>query len=462
MLSFSNPSSYKDPDGSVIFRNGTIYRLIYSSYKGHFDNLINTGLYEELRVSGMLVEHKEASIEEISAGEIKSIYKVLKPELITFVSYPYEWSFSQLKSAALLTLEIQLKALEKNMWLKDANCYNVQFKGIEPVFIDTSSFENYTENAPWPAYGQFCRHFLGPLLLHEYGMPELCDLALSNPEGIPLKIISYSLPRKTRLNLFIYLHIHYHAKLETKFKGDSSFKKKKLALSKNRLIALILHLKSGIEKLEIKKGASEWSDYYENFSYNDENFIQKKNAVVSFIESVKPSRLLDMGCNEGEFSLLCSEKVNYIVAADSDAVVINNLAVKLKQKQIKNILPLVINISHPSPGIGLLNKERSSFNERACFDGILALALVHHLAIGSNIPFELMAKQFAAMSSHLLIEFVPKDDSQAQKLLITKKDIYETYTLENFLKGFSLFYEVKDQFKLSNSNRILFRMQAYA
>ncbi|MBI2721828.1 MAG: SAM-dependent methyltransferase [Bacteroidetes bacterium] len=457
----ANPSSFKDPDGSIIYKDGSLFRLISQTYKGHYNTLITSGLYKELSEAHMLINHEEVDPINFNT-EYKNIYKVLKPQLIPFISYPYEWSFMQLKAAALLTLDIQLKALEKNMWLKDANCSNIQFIGVDPIFIDTSSFENYSENSPWPAYGQFCRHFLGPLLLFAYKKPELSNLSIAYSDGIPLNIVSYSLPSRTKLNFFIFLHIHYHATLEMKFNRDVSFRKKKLMLSKSRLIALITHLKSGIQKLDIKIDKSEWSDYYKTFSYSNENYSQKQKAVLSFIESAHPNILLDMGCNEGEFSLLCSQKVKYIIATDSDAVVVNNLAKKLSHLKIKNILPLAVNMAHPTPGIGLFNKEHTSFIERASFDAILALALIHHLAIGHNIPFELIAEQFAAWAPQLLIEFVPKEDSQVQKLLITKKDIYSLYTQEHFLRSFNFFYRIKEQYPLDNSGRILFWMETHA
>ncbi len=457
----SHPSSYKDPDGSIISLKDVIYRTLNHSYKEHYIKLIDSGLYKELSEKKMLVSHLEVNADEILKSD-KKIFKVLKPELIPFISYPYEWSFLQLKKGALLTLDIQLKALEKNMWLKDANCYNVQFNGVDPIFIDTSSFENYVENAPWPAYGQFCRHFLGPLLLSAFGKSELCALSISYPDGIPLKVISYSLPYSTKFDLFTLTHIHYHAKLETKHAQDASIKKKNLLLSKSRLIGIITHLKNGIEKLQLKETNSEWSDYYSTFSYDKENFIQKQNAITAFVDTLKPDTILDMGCNEGEFAILCSKKVKHVVAADSDALVINNLTIKLDKLKIKNILPLVINLANPSPGIGLLNRERGPFISRARYGGVLALALVHHLAIGNNIPFHLIAKQFSELSSDLMIEFVPKEDPQAQKLLITKKDIFENYNLEEFKNSFNPFYRIREQYPLNNSGRILFWMQAHA
>jgi len=457
-----HPSSFRDPDATVILKNGHVYRLIFNSYCHQFEQLVNSGLYEELVLGKMLVSHTEVDAALVNLPLSPNLFKIIKPERIPFISYPYEWSFFQLKRAAVLTLEIQLKALQKGMSLKDATAYNVQFNGSEPVFIDTSSFEIYSEGSPWQAYGQFCRHFLGPLLLWSYGKKEMLRLASSFIDGIPLKVISYSLPAKTKYSFFILSHIHLHAKLENKHQGDTSLKNKTISLSKDRLKALIEHVKNGIEKLHPLKESSEWTDYYETFSYDKTNYTQKQSIVRSFIEAIKPDMLLDLGCNEGEFSILCKDQAKYIVSADFDPLVITNFYAALKKHDIKNILPLVIDFTNPSPGIGLNNKERTSFIERSNYDAVLALALIHHLTIGNNIPFDSVAEILSKMTANLVIEFVPKEDPQTQRLLITKKDIFHNYTLEEFKSSFSKHFRIIEEKQLDNSSRVLFRMQLYA
>jgi ribosomal protein L11 methylase PrmA len=456
-----HPSSFKDPDGAIFTLKGEIYRYVFESYKPSFDFFISSGLYNDLMSKDLLVPHTETDPTLVEQAE-KKIYRVLKPQIIPFISYPYEWCFEQLKLAALLTLEIQLSALEKGMSLKDATAYNVQFAGTKPVFIDTLSFEIYEDNKPWQAYGQFCRHFLGPLLLWVYGKHEVANLNLKYPDGIPLNVISYSLPFKTKFNFSIFSHIHYHSKLEKKLGSNASKKLKDLRLGKTRLIAILTHLKNYISQLKAGENASPWVNYYETFSYSDAAFKQKKTIVEGLVKELSPANIIDIGCNDGEFSLLCAENVQLVVSVDSDASVVNNLYNKASGAAIGNILPLVVDITNPSPGTGLNNQERTSFLKRGNFDMVLALALLHHVTIGNNVPFELFAKQLSEIASSLIIEFVPKEDQQAQRLLVTRKDIFTDYHLQGFTKAFGKFFVIRQQIDIGNTGRKLFLMQKHA
>jgi hypothetical protein len=108
------PSSFRDPSGFIFFHSGTLYRQINLSYKDHYDRLIASGLYDSLVESDLLIPHQEVSLDNKTTDQA---YKTIKPEPIPYISYPYEWSFSQLKDAALTTLRIQKKALEHNLSL---------------------------------------------------------------------------------------------------------------------------------------------------------------------------------------------------------------------------------------------------------------------------------------------------------------------------------------------------------
>ena len=165
MSSRTIPSSFRDPSGFLFFQDGSVYRQVNAIYKENYDHLIGSGLYKALVASGLLVSHEEVGM---NYARSDNAYKILKPELIPFVSYPYEWCFSQLKEAALTTLKIQKVALDFGMTLKDSSAYNIQFMKGRAVFIDTISFERYREGQPWVAYRQFCQHFLAPLALMSY------------------------------------------------------------------------------------------------------------------------------------------------------------------------------------------------------------------------------------------------------------------------------------------------------
>ncbi len=448
-------SSFRDADARIVSVDKKLVRVIYKSYKINYEKLVISGLLKDLQTSNLLVNHTEVSDTEMNDP---SVFKIIEPTLIPFISYPYEWSFTQFKEAALLTLNIQLKALEKGLSLKDASSYNVQFNAGSPIFIDTTSFEEYVDGAPWVAYKQFCQHFLAPLLFFKYNNPALVKLLWSNIEGVPLNAAASALPYKTKFNFFVWSHIHYHAKLETKYQADNSIKTKKIVLPKSRLTAFILFLKSGIEKLELPKTQTEWSEYYKTFSYSNQSFDQKKQLVKTFLIETKANNVLDVGCNEGEFSVVASQVANNVVGVDFDYLVIEKLHKAIKQSEIKNILPLVVDFSNPTPAIGWANTERLSFYQRANFDTVMALAVIHHLAIGNNVPLSKIAELFALIAKNLIIEFVPKNDSQTQKLLITKKDVFSNYTLDGFKNEFEKYFSILKSEKINESERVLFLM----
>ena len=270
----TEPSSFRDPSAVVFYENGTVYREIRSSYKKHYDAFVKSGLYRDLLSGNMISEYEEVKNHE---GISEDSYIVLKQEKIPFISYPYEWTFGQLKDAALLTLSIQKKALDHNISLKDASAYNIQFYNGKPVLIDTSSFEIYEEGKPWVAYRQFCQHFLAPLLLICYNDIRLTQLLKTYIAGIPLDLASKLLPKSTYLNFSILSHIHFHAKNQQSY-SDKHVKSggMNFSLKKHALLGIIENLEGVIRGLEWKESKTEWGDYYTFTNYTDQSFEVKK------------------------------------------------------------------------------------------------------------------------------------------------------------------------------------------
>ncbi|MCK4351645.1 MAG: SAM-dependent methyltransferase, partial [Candidatus Krumholzibacteria bacterium] len=217
MSGTKHSGSFRDPNGFLYFKDGILYRQINGGYREEYELLIRSGLYDDLSRDGLLVRHEEV---DDSLALTDGAFRVIRPELVPFVSYPYEWSFGQLKEAALLTLAIQKKALEAGMSLKDATAYNVQFAGFRPLFIDTLSFELYQEGRPWVAYRQFCQHFLAPLALMSYTDIRMNQLARIHIDGVPLDLASRLLPWKTRLRFSIFTHVHLHARYQRRYEGS--------------------------------------------------------------------------------------------------------------------------------------------------------------------------------------------------------------------------------------------------
>ncbi|MFH1561217.1 MAG: SAM-dependent methyltransferase, partial [Patescibacteria group bacterium] len=429
-------------------------RQINKSYQTNFDLLINSGLYQKLVDNKMLIAHQ--SVKSLIPAE--DGYKIIKPQLIPFISYPYEWSFSQLKDAALLTLEIQKIALDHGLSLKDASAYNVQFLGHQPVFIDTLSFEKYQDGQPWIAYRQFCQHFLAPLALMDKKELRLNLLLRDFIDGIPLDLASRLLPPKSKLDLSLLSHIHLHA-LNQRRMADKKINKTKLKMSKFQMISLLANLKSTIEKLEIKKQQTEWEKYYTFTNYSDTAFRQKQTILKNFLKKIKPKTVLDLGANTGKFSQIACQTGAYTIACDIDPLAIEQAYLDSKKTKNKQLLSMIIDLTNPSPALGWANQERKSFGQRLNVDCVVAFALIHHLAISNNLPFELIAQYFHKLGQWLIIEFVPKQDSKVKILLQNREDIFNNYSKENFEKVFGEYYEIVGCKSIKESKREIYLMK---
>lgn len=445
-------ASYRDPSGFVFEKEGVLYRQVNQHFKEHFDFFTGSGCYTHLIKKGLLIPHEE--IKENLSGE-NSWYITLKPERVHFISYPYEWSFGMLKDAALLTLQLLKEAMTFGLILKDATPYNIQWHKGKLIFIDSLSFEKYDEQKPWIAYRQFCETFLSPLLLMHYSRNPLPQLMLAYPEGVPLPVTRSLLPRRSRFSLHTYLHIHLHAKVAQKNQGPE----RQPRFSKQKLLNLAASLETLIRRANIPTQRSTWSEYYDEASQRKDYLEQKKTIIMQWLDNIPGLKTAaDLGANEGEFSRLLSDRAIQTIAADFDPWCINKLYDEINNRQEKNIQPLILDLSNPSPAIGLNNRERSSFIERCRVDIALALALVHHLAIGKNIPFGPIADLFYKIAPRLIIEFVPKQDEKVQLMLAGKKDIYPLYNEEQFEKAFNLYYHIQRKETIPGSGRILYLM----
>ncbi|MEI9943092.1 MAG: hypothetical protein WDN26_02635 [Chitinophagaceae bacterium] len=449
-----HPSSYRDPSGFIFEKEGMLYRQVNISFKEHFDYFIQSGCYKSLTEKGLVISHEV--INDNLTGRNNS-YTTLKPEKIPFISYSSEWSFDMLKDAALLTLRLVKEALQFNMVLKDATPYNIQWHKGKLIFIDTLSFEKY-EETPWIAYRQFCETFLGPLLIMHYSKQHLQQLQLAWPDGIPLDIVRSLLPKRSRWSLHVYLHIHLHNKVSAKNKEQKNVSPK---FSKEKLLRLISSLEILVNKLKLPAIKSTWSEYYEEVSQRKDYLEQKKKIIAGWVAELKDIHTAaDLGANEGEFSKILAEKNIEVVVADFDPNCINKLYSDIKINNGKNILPLIINLANPTPATGVNNKERISFLNRLNVDLVLALALIHHLAIGKNIPFEKIAELFSKAGKYLIIEFAPKEDEKVKEMLGQKKDIYDDYTEENFKSGFSSYFTIEKRQGVPGSKRIIYLLKS--
>ncbi|MFK7750640.1 MAG: class I SAM-dependent methyltransferase, partial [Kordia sp.] len=446
-------SSYRDPSGHVYVENGIIKRIIFPSYFPQYEALETAGFFQKAFQHKLLIPHEEI---EKSATQI-----CIQPAQIPFITYPYEWSFQQYKEAALHTLKLQKYALQNNFSLKDATAYNIAFYKGNAIFIDTLSLDFYAENTPWRAYKQFITHFLGPLVVAKYHGAEFLKTMSNFIDGIPLKLIASLLPGKTKLNPFLYTNIHLLAKYENKHQEENVKESKQASLSKKGLFNIIDNLYNYIKKLQLKE-QSEWGNYYQKTNYSDTAFQQKSIIINDWIQNIQAKSVIDVGGNDGTFVRQITSEIDVALVGDIDNNAVDENYYTVKKDKEQNMLPFVIDLLNPSAAIGFQNTERFSFIQRVQEfqpDATLALALIHHLSLTGNVPFENSAAFFASFSKNLIIEFPKRADSYATRLLNAKaefKDQFGHYNLEHFEKTYSEHFELIAKTAITDSERVLY------
>lgn len=428
--------SFRDREGRVFYQDGRVYRALSGRAFEAWRALDQTRFFKRLADDGKVVATKTASLsaEELASlsppGVTSTWVAALEHERVPFISYPYEWSFSMLRDAALLQLELLDEALAEDFVLKDSSAYNVQFQGARPVFIDIASFEKLPEGDPWVGYLQFCQLFLYPLLLSAYRDLPFQPWLRGSIDGITPEDCNNLMSWRDRLRSGVLVHVYLQAKLQAgNANSDKSLRSdlQKAGFKKEMIVHNVRSLKKLVSKLSWNRTSSEWGDYATENTYDREN-RQIKEGFVSTVAAERPWKMAwDLGANTGTFSRLVAEHAEYVVAFDIDRLAVERHYQHLKAEGPGNILPLISNLADASPPLGWRHQERKALTERGHPDLVLALALIHHIVITANIPLPEFVAWLASLGSHLVIEFVTKDDPMVAKLLRNKEDIYHDY-----------------------------------
>lgn len=444
-----DPASYRDPSGFVFHQGGKIFRYINQQGVDDFQFFISSGLADRLKTENLIADFQ---IIESTSNSL-----TIEAEKIPFISYPYEWSFSQLRDAALVTLKTNRISLDYGVILKDASAFNIAFHKGKALFIDHTSFTRYKENSPWAAYKQFCTNFLSPLYLMRYVDQRCLDLLKSDINGIALDFASNLLPWYTFFIPQVLLHIHLHAKFDQRYSTD-----KTCSLPKDIPISRLKTLLDGIigqlETLTAPQNKTLWQNYYSNTNYSNKSFEFKKLAVEDFC-SRHPSKLtFDIGANIGVFSSIAAKYADWVISADIDSAAVEELY-KLSKKEFFNIVPVRLDLFNPTAGYGLHNQERSSFFSRCQgVDCCIALALIHHLRVSGNWQITDIVKLFCGTGKNILVEFVPLEDEQMRQLIRGRETIYQDWTLENVVSHFAKEFSIIKTTKLPDSGRVLIEL----
>jgi ribosomal protein L11 methylase PrmA len=454
-----HPASYRDPESTVLVSGARVLRGLTEVAAARYRAVRDTGLLDDLARDRLLVPTQDMT----DAGGIAALAgfpRVLEHEPIAFVSHPYEWPFALLRRAALLHLEIHSRALERGITLADASAYNVQFNGAAPVFIDVGSFRPYVEGELWSAHRQFCEHFLNPLLLAaELGIPHNAWLR-GSLEGVSTADLARLMPRRYWLSLRHLFHVLLPARADrhvARYPGESVDRIRRAHLPRAGYRAMLVQLRRWIESLTPARIASTtWSRYSSTRTYDDWELSAKRRLVKEFAASCRPQTLWDFGCNDGDFAAAAlTGGARRVIGFDADAGALEQACARSADEAL-DFLPLFQDLANPSPGLGWRGRERASLLDRARPDALMALAFVHHLALGRNIPLEEVVDFLVRIAPRGLIEFVPKSDATAQRMLALKGDVFRNYSEEAFASALGARARIVRVEKVSATGRQLY------
>lgn len=454
-------SSFRDPSGHIL-RDDThnIYRVISRFGKENFEFVEKSGFYDKSIADNMLVGYEKLNKDDFDGVPENTEY-ILSHPLLPFTSYPYEWTFDQLRDAALLHLDIHLMALDHNVTMSDATAYNIQFIGHKPVFIDHLSFIEYREGMLWKAQQQFTEQFLTPLLLWAHTGIACNDWYKGTLTGIPLADLHAAMPWHKKISLkyfnYIYLPTYFESKQIQDHKNAAPVENK---LPKTGLVFILKQLRKWIAGLKAPHSATVWGDYTQNRSYDDKELENKIAYVAEKIGQVKPDMLWDIGCNSGEFSMLALHAgAQNVVGLELDHGALATAYAHSKDKQAA-FLPLYTNLSNPATNLGWAQTERAGINERANADFLLSLAVIHHIVIGNNVPLPEAIRYLLSLAPEGILEWVPKNDRQIQRMLLNRDDIFHDYDEEHFTQYLRAQANIADVRQITTEGRKLFLYKA--
>lgn len=454
-----HPASWRDPAGFVYRRDGVLLRQVQPSWADEWQAFADSALAKRLVETGRLLRWRDVPLARACDATAAA---VIEPEVVPFISYPYEWTFGQLKDAALLTLDVQAAAIKADWTLKDASAYNVAFRGVTPVLIDHLSFQRLPPDSPWVAYQQFCEHFLAPLALMARRDVRLGRLLRDQLDGIPLDLAATLLPGRTRLRLGLGAHIHLHARSQRSHAGDAR-KPAEVRLSRSRLAALVESLRGTVEGLTWEPRGTEWADYADqgHRSYEGGTPDAKEAVVADLLRAAGQGTgrtCWDLGANTGRFSAIAASQGYRVVSFDIDPAAAERHYRALRAAGRTDTTPVVMDLADPSPGLGWAGRERASLVERADADVILALALVHHLGIGRNVPLAMVMELFADLAPQAIVEWVPRGDPMVDVLLASREDVFTDYTTEGFEAAVATRFEVRSRTPIPGSPRVMYHL----
>ena len=428
-----DPGSFRDPDGRVFRIGEKVFRSVTGSAARNFARAEEAGVMRKLVDRGQLVDFTDVT-EQASKVGIEQADILLSHPQIPFISYPYEWSFSLHKAAALAHLDLHLELLSEDFTLVDATAYNMQFDGTRPVHIDHLSIRPYEDGEIWAAHRQFCMQFLNPLLMWSMLDLQPNHWFRGSLEGIAPEDLAKLVPLRKRLNWTVLTHVIAQATLQNRSvqstTGSSRYREARLPRSSFE--GMLRGLRGAIAKMEVPSHKTVWGEYANNTSYAAPEAAAKHDLVKEAVAAIKPGLLYDIGCNTGDYSKSALEAgAGKVIGFDFDHGALEIAFTRAQLEQL-DLLPLWLDAANPSPSQGWGEAERMGLSKRAKPDALLALAFIHHIAIGRNVPLDMAVDWLVSLAPAGVIEFPHKEDPMVQLLLSQRPDIFPDYHNDTF------------------------------
>jgi SAM-dependent methyltransferase len=475
----SAAASFRDPAGSLVALEGRILRVVTAAGAADFAAFLNAPPAAKLLEDGKVVATRvldRAAVDALLAHPaFRTVYEsagtvqVLEHERIWFPSYPYEWPPEMLHAAAELTLELARKLLPAGIGVKDGTPYNVLFRGAEPVFIDVLSFERRDPDDPtWLAYAQFIRTFVLPLLANKYFGLSIEQILTTRRDGLePEEVYRWLKPLQKIRPPFLGL-VSMPSWLASRHdQDDTSIYRKRSAGNPEKAQFILESLLNGlgrtVRRLRPNAGRqSVWSDYMSaNNNYTSSSFAEKEGFVKEALAEFSPRRVLDVGSNTGHFSAMAARAGASVVAIDYDPVVLGDVWRGARASGL-DILPLAVNLTRPSPGTGWRNRECPSFLDRArgAFDGILMLAVIHHMLVTERVPLaDILALAAELTTGMAVVEFIGPEDSMFRRLVRGREELHKDLSEAVFEAACRQHFEIVRSRKIEGSHRKLYLLR---
>jgi SAM-dependent methyltransferase len=454
-------TSFRDPAGYVSVTKDRVIRTVLPEGLGNLNACLNSAVARRFVENGSLIAtHPLDSDSAAVPGQA-----LVEHPRIPFASYSHEWPPAMLHCAGQLTLELCSALLDEGRGLKDATPGNILFRGPRPVFIDVLSFEDRDPLDPiWLADAQFARTFLIPLLLNRrIGYP-IHELFLFQRDGIgPEEAVRrlQGLRRWFPPDLGLVTLPAHAARLE----NDRLYRRRQTRDAGEARFILSRHFRALGKKLDSltpRPGASVWSNYEAACpSYSNEQQAVKRQFVESALREIAPSRVLDIGANNGEFSLMAAAAGASVVSIDSDPETVASLW-RAASAASADVLPLVVDFARPTPPAGWRGREHAGFLERAegFFDCVLLLAVTHHLMVTDQIP---LAEIFDAVASlttcWLVVEYVGPQDPMFRRLARGRDHLYRGYGRPVFDKCARGSFDIVNCLDIPSSDRAIYLLR---